>query len=88
MKGREWAPHRRAYYPRLWPIIAVATPPIALASVLLTWSKWFGFGVALIVGGLATRVRWMVWRHRHPIVSPEERAQDRMNEMRQNARWN
>ena len=81
---RFYAAHRRAYVPRLWPMllgtgvlvaaIAVATSPTVLEAIAL------GAGVALVVGV----TRWEIWKHRHPVITPAEYITD----LQRKARWN
>jgi hypothetical protein len=81
---RFYAAHRRAYTPRLWPMllgtallvgaIAVATNPTVLEAIAI------GAGVALVVGV----TRWEIWKHRHPVITPAEYITD----LQRKARWN
>jgi hypothetical protein len=77
-------PHRRAYAPRLLPVLI---PACVLAAALNWWlgsNPLIGVGIGLIIGGGSVRLRWMLWRYRHPIITVDER----MDEMRKAARWN
>jgi hypothetical protein len=81
---RFYAAHRRAYTPRLWPMllgttllvaaIAVATNPTVLEAIAI------GAGVALVVGV----GRWELWKRRHPVITPAQYITD----LRRNAHWN
>ena len=81
---RTYFEHRRAYYPRLWPIMAVASlitlPLLYLIGAGTPADIAVGAGVAVIVA----HGRLWLWRRRHPVISPGEYLQD----LRDRARWN
>ena len=75
---------RRAYFPRTWPLIAVAltiVAPIAWFGVL---PPLLGAGMSAAVGVVIGQARMWLWRRQHPIISNEQMLQDR----RDAARWN
>ena len=81
---RFYAAHRRAYTPRLWPVllgtgllafvICALTTPTVLEAIAI------GAGAALVVGV----GRWEIWKRRHPIITPAQYITD----LRRNAHWN
>jgi hypothetical protein len=58
-------------------VSALVDPSVAIA-VAVGIGSGFGIGV----------VRWEVWKHRHPIITPSEYITDLMRERRDAARWN
>lgn len=86
MKRRYFA-SRRAYYPRLWPQVLVATAIVvplvwALPSTLL--GVTLGAAAGLFGGSVVAWGRLWLWRRQHPQISDDEYMQD----MRDKARWN
>ena len=82
---RTYAPHRRAYVPRLWPMLLVSVPVAAtLPNVFGVW----GFLIAMVWAFLLPQARLWVWRRRHPVISAEEYARDWLDRQREAARWN
>lgn len=69
---RFYASHRRAWTPRLWPIL------IADAAIVLPIALWLQAGPiasgALGVGVAAatSSARWAIWRRRHPVITHAE----------------
>jgi hypothetical protein len=82
--SRFYASHRRAWTPRLWPIlIADAIAIIAIGTwVQLTVLEAIGLGLA--VAGVSGPARWAIWRRRHPVITPAQYITD----LRRNAHWN
>lgn len=85
---RRYAPHRRAYYPRIWPLaiviglaVGVTIYVIQVHTVLGTLACAFG---AAVVGAVGSHLQWTVWRKRHPEITPAER----MHDIRDAAPWN
>jgi hypothetical protein len=80
--------HRRAWTPRLWPMLAVTAPTVVVVVNLVQPPVWgaiaIGLGLALIVAN----VRWTIWRHRHPVISHAEFITDLIRDQRESARWN
>lgn len=74
---RRYAPHRRAYYPRVWPVAV----PTALSAAGLgfvagpTGAIWTAI-VAGAFGAVVVSGRWAVWRRRHPVISAQEYVDD------------
>jgi hypothetical protein len=58
--------------------VTVIARPGVLAAVAL--GALFGSGL--------TRVRWVWWRRRHPVIPVEQYLTDLINEQRRHARWN
>lgn len=88
MRKRHYFTSRRAYSPRWWPMAVVAAAIVGPTSWLIptTWSigpiPVVGYGV--LVGWAVVMVRWWIWRRRHPMIS----AQERLEDLRGQARWN
>jgi hypothetical protein len=85
---RLYASHRRAWTPRLWPILLADVPLILALNFWIQPSVLgaaaLGVGVAL----LSAQARWTIWRRRHPVIPLDEYVTDLLNEMRRKARWN
>ena len=85
---RMYASHRRAWTPRLAPMVVATSAFVFALDLLLSpgviAAVVIGFGVAVVVGNL----RWAIWRRRHPVISVDEYVTDLVRERRRNARWN
>jgi uncharacterized protein (DUF58 family) len=81
-----YAPHRRAHYPRLWPVLVPSAPVAAALSVVL--GAWPGVVASAALGAVVMHTRWVIWRRRHPVISPEEYAHDLIAAQRRAAPWN
>jgi hypothetical protein len=88
VRGRTYAAHRRAYFPRLSvvlvptsittaAIVSYLRPPVLIAAL--------GGG---LIGIVVMQLRLMLWRRRNPIISVEQYAADWREAMRRAARWN
>jgi 4-hydroxybenzoate polyprenyltransferase len=78
---RRWMPHRQAYFPRLW-VAAVIVGPLAAALAYVINPPWWLLAVgSVLLGFVASRLQWWLWRRRHPVLDPEVVA-------RETARWN
>lgn len=68
----------------MWPTAIVAGIGTQVGVV-------FHFGVfqlivwCVLVAWVCATGRMAIWRHRHPIIPPQKRAEDKLNEMRRNA---
>ena len=85
---RIYAHHRRAWTPRLWPLLLVSA---ALCLALTTWLRPSAVGAFAIGVGLALLIgvgRWELWKWRHPIISTDEYITDYLQRQREHARWN
>jgi predicted signal transduction protein with EAL and GGDEF domain len=78
---RTWAPHRRAYYPRLWTSAVIVAPLAGVLAYLTTPPLWVLITVPALLGVAASQLQWWLWRRRHPVVDLEVLA-------RETARWN
>jgi len=70
--GRTYFSHRRAWSPRIWPIMIPTGLIVGLVAWFLqpVWYVSIAFGIAMGVG--VAQVRFMVWKHRHPVITPAE----------------
>lgn len=84
MKRRRYMPHRRAYPPRLWPVVVVFASVAAILAYLIVPPLWLNIIVTAASAWTVVTIRWAIWRRRHPVISPEEVVED----MRRSARWN
>jgi hypothetical protein len=78
---RRWAPHRQAYAPRLWTSAVIVAPLAAVLAYLTTPPLWVLIAAPSLLGFVAARVQWWLWRRRHPVLDLEVVA-------REAARWN
>lgn len=70
--------------------------PVGLSAGAVSWfvhpSTTLGvLAIALgagVLGAGAMQVRVMIWRRRHPVISPEEYAHDYIETQRRAAPWN
>lgn len=80
--------HRRAYYPRLWPLLLTSAAIGAVALELAWRFGWRGFAPGLVVGVVVSagvvKTRLWLWRRKHPIITPQEQVDD----LRAKAIWN
>jgi uncharacterized membrane protein YccC len=78
-------PHRRAYFPRPWPLIATAAMvAFGLSLLLHDLPLWLQIPIGGLVGCAISYGRIAVWRRRHPEITVEDAIADR----RRSARWN
>lgn len=86
--ARFYARHRRAWTPRLWPLLiasgGLSVAVNALFVLTVAEAVVAGFGIAFALG----TVRWEVWKHRHPVISHAEFITDLTRDLRESARWN
>lgn len=82
--ARKYMPHRRAYYPRLWPMLVPTAAVAGVLAWLFTPPWWTAIVIGLVLGSVVPQVRLVVWRRRHPVISP----QDYLNDHRRAAPWN
>ena len=70
--GRTYFSHRRAWSPRLWPIMV----PTAILAGGLSWflqPAWYvSLSIGLVLGVGIAQVRFAIWKHRHPVISPAQ----------------
>ncbi len=64
--------HRQAYTPRVWPTFIISVGVATLGAVLFSPGPFLAFGVGVAAGILPVRIRWAVWKHRHPVLSDDE----------------
>jgi hypothetical protein len=76
--------HRRAYYPRLWPMIVGGLMLVVPFAALVRPAWWVGALVGAVVGAATVLTRLWVWRRRHPEISTEEYLSD----LYRSAPWN
>jgi hypothetical protein len=81
---RMYAPHRRAWTPRIWPVALAAGVVDAAAIVTLHAGVLLAIAIGAGTGLGFPHVRWTVWRHRHPIITPAQYITD----LRRQAPWN
>lgn len=81
---RIYAAHRRAWTPRLWPIILADVITIVTITTWLTLTVLEAVALGLAVGLLTGHARWTIWRRRHPVITPAQYITD----LRRNAHWN
>lgn len=81
---RRYVRYRRAWTPRLWPMVLVCVLVIVPASALLDMTFPEAIAVGFVTGFGVAAVRWEVWKRRHPIITPAEY----ITELQRNARWN
>ena len=81
---RMYASHRRAWTPRTWPPLLLATPITLGAVQLFHASVVVAVALGVVVGLGFGWARWALWRWRHPIITPGQYIED----LRRNARWN
>jgi hypothetical protein len=77
-------PHRQAYFPRLWPCIAVGLVLAPLGALALDLNSYVAgvFGGLLGLGLMTGRIA--IWKRRHPVISIE----DWLRARREASRWN
>lgn len=80
---RQWITRRQAYAPSLWLTLAIVVPVgvmIGYGSLRLVHPAGARFLIetcaAAVAGGLITRLRWVIWRRQHPVVSIEVVARE------------
>jgi hypothetical protein len=83
MTGR-YMPHRRAYWPRWWPVALPAAVVTCVMVMLLNPPILLTVIASGAWGWLAMQGRLWIWKRRHPMVSVQELLEER----RQAARWN
>lgn len=76
--------HRRAYTPRLLPTLVPTTLSVATIVFILNPGPIVALIFGAVAGHITTRLRWIIWRRRHPIITTEER----LNDLRRAAPWN
>lgn len=81
---RMYAAHRRAWTPRLWPMLLAAGAATAALDLLLAPGVLAAIGLGLGLGVGGGWARWTIWRHRHPIITPAQYITD----LQRKARWN
>jgi hypothetical protein len=86
--ARVYAAHRRAYVPRIWPLVLIDGATIYVFVALLRPSLLLTIVIAVVVGPSVVAVRFWIWRRRHPVISAEQYAADWAEAMRRAARWN
>ena len=76
--------HRRAYWPRWWPVALPTGVAVAALCLALNPTPPLSFAIGGVAGWLAMHVRLRIWKHRHPVISVQELTDDR----RRVAMWN
>lgn len=75
--------HRRAYYPRLWPLMLSGAVMVSTVGFVID-DTWVTIAAGFVAGAVLGAGRLWLWRRRHPIIQPEEYLAD----LRAKARWN
>lgn len=81
---RFYAAHRRAYTPRLWPMLLATGVTVAALDLLLAPGVLAAIGLGLGAGLGLGIARWEIWKRRHPVITPAQYITD----LRRNAHWN
>jgi hypothetical protein len=81
---RFYAAHRRAYTPRLWPILLASGLLILALDLILSPTVLEGVAIGLGVGLGVGAGRWEFWKWRHPVITPAEYITD----LQRKAHWN
>ena len=82
--ARRYFSHRRAYAPRIWPVLAGILPPAVALTTWLDASTLGDIAISVALGAIAMKARWWIWRRRHPIITPGQYIDD----LQRKARWN
>jgi hypothetical protein len=89
IRRRTYIAHRRAYWPRLLPMIPISAAIQYLAVGLLGGLSIWGSALSgLVIGVTTVGVRLIVWRRRHPVISPQQQAREWLDAQRRAAPWN
>lgn len=83
MTRRYHAP-RRAYTPRMWPMLVLGAAIIVPVTLLLRGPLWVPYVVGGGVGGGLPLIRLWIWKRRHPLVKFDQWVQAQ----RDAAPWN
>lgn len=75
---------RRAWTPRVWPIMLTGTTVAWAVATLLHPTIPVACAIGAGTGLAAGLGRWEIWRHRHPIITPDQFITD----LRRAAPWN
>jgi hypothetical protein len=74
---RRYMSHRRAYFPRIWPLaVASLALSIVFATVFAPVPLWLGVPVGFLIGSGITQGRLIIWRRRHPVITPAQFLED------------
>jgi hypothetical protein len=84
MSSSFYVSSRRAWTPRLWPILALGTAIIVGLALVFSLTPLEGIGLGFLIGVVIGKGRWLVWRWQHPKITVDERISD----LRRAAPWN
>lgn len=83
-RRRYYMTHRRAYFPRVWPMLVTVVAIVAPLFSFIGPSPLISAGVSAAIATAIVQGRLWVWRRRHPVISVREMIADQQ----QAARWN
>lgn len=85
---RRYVEHRRAWSPRLWPVVLVLGGLTGGLVFVLAPGPLLAVVVSVLVGTAGSWARWAIWRWRHPVVPLDVYVTELIRERRRAARWN
>jgi hypothetical protein len=85
---RYYAAHRRAWTPGILPPAVIASAVTFAVSWLAHPGTLATVTLGLTIGFVVARLRWAIWKRRHPIIPVDQYVTDLINERRRAARSN